>query len=89
MVVHLIGVHLMGVHLISVHLMGVNLIGIHYEGVGSGRQHRAKVEGAHRTMCLVRQTPPFGVRCGDPRNERQRERMNDSWLLVWQSPGLW
>jgi hypothetical protein len=48
------------------------------EGVGSGRQHRAKVEGVHRTMSLVQQTPPYGVRCGDPRNRREREKRNES-----------
>jgi hypothetical protein len=47
------------------------------EGVGSGRQHRAKVEGVHRTMSLVQQTPPYGVRCGDPRNGREK-RKNES-----------
>jgi hypothetical protein len=52
------------------------------EGVGSGRQHRAKVEGVHRTMSLVQQTPPYGVRCGAPRSRKkeEKERML-SWLL--------
>jgi hypothetical protein len=30
----------------------------------------------HRTMSLVQQTPPYGVRCGDPRNRKERERKN-------------
>jgi hypothetical protein len=59
------------------------------ERVGSGRQHRAKVEGVHRTMSLVQQTPSYGVRCGDSRNKEKREnkKMNlklvaGSWLSV-------
>jgi hypothetical protein len=53
------------------------------EGIGSGRQHRAKVEGVHRTMSLVQQTPPYGVRCGDPRNRKEKEKERiSSWLLV-------
>jgi hypothetical protein len=41
----------------------------------------------HRTMSLVQQTPPYGVRCGDPRSkkEKEKERMNlklVAWLLV-------
>jgi hypothetical protein len=43
------------------------------KGLSSGGQHRAKVEGVHRTLSLVQQTPPYGVRCGDPRNRKEKE----------------
>jgi hypothetical protein len=52
------------------------------EGVSSGRQHRAKVEGVHRTMNLVQQTPPFGVRCGDPRSRKEKENEGMNLKLV-------
>jgi hypothetical protein len=28
----------------------------------------------HRTMSLVQQTPPYGVRCGAPRNGKKEEK---------------
>jgi hypothetical protein len=28
----------------------------------------------HRTMSLVQQTPPYGVRCGNSRNGKEKEK---------------
>jgi hypothetical protein len=45
------------------------------------------VEGVHRTMSLVQQTPPYGVRCGDPRNrkEKEKERIYLKLVACWMS----